>query len=163
MLDFMSLESWEHRLTLNIRSLDGIIQVLPVVLWVQFDGIYFFFFCIWNMLDVYVLFDRNLFQGTPYPQQDQNAIDAVLQFAIHKLGFKPENILLFGWSIGGYSSLVAAVQYPEIKGVVCHPKSNIEKPKQYIITNVCALCIFKKKKHDILCRCSMQHSMMFCI
>lgn len=58
------------------------------------------------------------FQGLPYPQQDQNAIDAVMQFAIHKLGFRPEEILLFGWSIGGYSSLVAATQYPDVKGVV---------------------------------------------
>lgn len=58
------------------------------------------------------------YQGTPYPRQDQNAVDAVMQFAIHKLGFLPENIILFGWSIGGYSSLVAAAQYPDIKGVV---------------------------------------------
>lgn len=57
-------------------------------------------------------------QGRPYPQQDQNAVDAVMQFAIHKLGFLPENILLFGWSIGGYSSLYAATQYPNVKGVV---------------------------------------------
>lgn len=41
-----------------------------------------------------------------------------MQFAIHKLGFQPEDIVLFGWSIGGYSSLVAAIQYPDIKGVV---------------------------------------------
>lgn len=58
------------------------------------------------------------FQGSPYPQQDQNAMDAVMQFAINKLGFLPEDIVLFGWSIGGYSSLVAAAQYPDIKGVV---------------------------------------------
>lgn len=58
------------------------------------------------------------YQGTPYPLQDQNAVDAVMQFAIHKLGFLPGNIVLFGWSIGGYSSLVAAAQYPDIKGVV---------------------------------------------
>lgn len=57
-------------------------------------------------------------QGQPYPQQDQNAIDAVIQFAIHVLGFQPDEILLFGWSIGGYSSLVGAVQYPDVKGVV---------------------------------------------
>lgn len=57
-------------------------------------------------------------QGSPYPRQDQNAIDAVMQFAINKLGFQPEDIILFGWSIGGYSSLVAAAQYPDIKGVV---------------------------------------------
>lgn len=56
--------------------------------------------------------------GEPVPQQDQNAIDAVIQFAIQKLGFAPENILLFGWSIGGFTSLWCATQYPEIRGVV---------------------------------------------
>lgn len=56
--------------------------------------------------------------GRPYPDQDQQAIDAVLQFAINELGFKPENILLYGWSIGGYSTLYAASQYPEVKGVI---------------------------------------------
>lgn len=45
-------------------------------------------------------------------------MDAVMQFAIHKLGFMPENILLFGWSIGGYSSLYAATLYPEIRGLI---------------------------------------------
>lgn len=56
--------------------------------------------------------------GTPYPDQDQNAADAVMQFAIQKLGFLPENIILFGWSIGGYSSLWLATQYQSIKGVI---------------------------------------------
>lgn len=46
------------------------------------------------------------------------AIDTVLQFAIKKLGFVPENILLFGWSIGGYATLWAAANYPDVKGVV---------------------------------------------
>jgi len=56
--------------------------------------------------------------GKPYPDEDQNAIDAIMLFGIYKLGFLPENIILFGWSIGGYSSLWAATRYPEIKGVV---------------------------------------------
>lgn len=56
--------------------------------------------------------------GEPFPSQDQNTVDAVMQFAIESLGFSPENILLFGWSIGGYSSLWLASQYPNIKGVV---------------------------------------------
>lgn len=60
----------------------------------------------------------NFLQGQPFPNQDQNAIDTVMQFAIHMLGFQPEDILLFGLSIGGYSSLVAATQYPDIRGVV---------------------------------------------
>lgn len=56
--------------------------------------------------------------GSPYPDEDQRASDAVIQFAIQKLDFTPENILLFGWSIGGYSSLWLATQYPNIKGVI---------------------------------------------
>lgn len=54
----------------------------------------------------------------PYPSQEQNAIDAVIQFAINKLGFKVENITLFGWSIGGYAVSWAAMTYPDIKSVV---------------------------------------------
>lgn len=56
--------------------------------------------------------------GMPYPDQNQNAADAVLQFSIQELGFLPENILLFGWSIGAYSSLWLSTQYPNIKGVI---------------------------------------------
>ncbi|XP_030753394.1 phosphatidylserine lipase ABHD16A [Sitophilus oryzae] len=56
--------------------------------------------------------------GMPYPSQEQNAIDTVVQFAINKLGFKVQNIIVFGWSIGGYSTSWAAMNYPEIKGVV---------------------------------------------
>lgn len=41
-----------------------------------------------------------------------------MQFAINKLGFKVDNIVLFGWSIGGYTATWAAMNYPEIKGVV---------------------------------------------
>lgn len=59
-----------------------------------------------------------MLQGRPYPDQDKNAINAVIQFAIHKLGFLPEQILMFGWSIGGYSSIYAATLYPEIKGLL---------------------------------------------
>lgn len=57
-------------------------------------------------------------QGKPYPNQEQNAIDVVMQFAINKLGFKVENIVLFGWSIGGYTATWAAMNYPGVKGVV---------------------------------------------
>lgn len=41
-----------------------------------------------------------------------------MQFAIHHLGFTPENIVLFGWSIGGYSSIYAATRFPDVKGVI---------------------------------------------
>ncbi|KAL3284192.1 hypothetical protein HHI36_018356 [Cryptolaemus montrouzieri] len=56
--------------------------------------------------------------GLPYPSQEQNAVDAVMQFAINKLGFKIENMVIFAWSIGGYSASWAAMNYPDVKGVI---------------------------------------------
>lgn len=56
--------------------------------------------------------------GAPLPDQEQNAIDAVMQYAINKLGFMPDNIALFAWSIGGYSATWAAMNYPDICFVI---------------------------------------------
>lgn len=56
--------------------------------------------------------------GLPFPQNDINAIDVVIQFAIDKLGFKLSDIILFAWSIGGFPSTWAAMQYQDIKGIV---------------------------------------------
>ena len=56
--------------------------------------------------------------GQPFPNQDKNAIEAVVQFAIYHLGFAVEDIILYGWSIGGFSTLWAASCYPDVKGVV---------------------------------------------
>ncbi|MPC84013.1 Protein ABHD16A [Portunus trituberculatus] len=67
---------------------------------------------------------KKLDQGSPYPGQEQNAVDAVMQFAIHSAGFREEDILIYGWSIGGYSSTWAAMNYPQ----VCLPSA------------VCCLC-----------------------
>ena len=57
-------------------------------------------------------------QGVPFPDAEQNAIDAVMQYAIYGLGFQPDNIILFAWSIGGYSASWAAMNYPDVKHVV---------------------------------------------
>jgi pimeloyl-ACP methyl ester carboxylesterase len=43
-----------------------------------------------------------------------------MQYAINKLGFMPDNIALFAWSIGGYSATWAAMNYPDISFVVSH-------------------------------------------
>ncbi|ELT91949.1 hypothetical protein CAPTEDRAFT_165072 [Capitella teleta] len=56
--------------------------------------------------------------GQPLPSQEQNAIDAVMQYAIHQLGFPLQNIVLFAWSIGGYTATYAAMCYPDVKHVV---------------------------------------------
>jgi len=56
--------------------------------------------------------------GRPFPDQEVEAVDAVMQFAIHKLGFKPEDILVYGWSIGGFTSSWLAMNYPDIQGLI---------------------------------------------
>ncbi|OQR72476.1 abhydrolase domain-containing protein 16A-like [Tropilaelaps mercedesae] len=56
--------------------------------------------------------------GVPFPAQEQNAIDVVMQFAIHRLGFRPENIILYAWSIGAYTASWCAMNYPDIKGLI---------------------------------------------
>lgn len=84
------------------------------ILW----GHYSFHQDCWNLIAELNLISHLFCQGKPFPDQDQNAMDAVVQFAINKLGFSPENIVMFGWSIGGYSSLWASSQFPDIKGVV---------------------------------------------
>lgn len=30
-------------------------------------------------------------------------MDVVVQFAIHRLGFQPQDIILYAWSIGGFT------------------------------------------------------------
>uniref|UniRef100_T1JHW0 Uncharacterized protein n=1 Tax=Strigamia maritima TaxID=126957 RepID=T1JHW0_STRMM len=56
--------------------------------------------------------------GVPYPNQEREAIDCVMQFAINKLGFQPSDIILFAWSIGGYTASYAAMSYPDVHAVV---------------------------------------------
>merc|ERR1712212_482836 len=56
--------------------------------------------------------------GTPFPPQETNAVDAVIQFAILKLGFTPNQIVLHGWSIGGFSASWVAMNYPDVKALV---------------------------------------------
>ncbi|CAL8077793.1 unnamed protein product [Calicophoron daubneyi] len=54
----------------------------------------------------------------PLPDKEQNAVEAVLLFAVHYLHFQLEQICLFAWSIGGYTATWAAMNYPEIGGVI---------------------------------------------
>ncbi|XP_046844487.1 phosphatidylserine lipase ABHD16A-like isoform X2 [Xenia sp. Carnegie-2017] len=56
--------------------------------------------------------------GLPYPIAEQNAIDVVMKYAMNRLGFPVENIVLFAWSIGGYSSSWLAMMYPDVKALI---------------------------------------------
>lgn len=56
--------------------------------------------------------------GSPYPQNEINAFDAVINFAVSRLDFRLEQIYIFAWSIGGFPAAWAASAYPELKGVI---------------------------------------------
>lgn len=56
--------------------------------------------------------------GNPYINEEENAINTVMEFAIQRLEFPPSDIILFGWSIGGYSSSWAAAAYPSVRAVI---------------------------------------------
>ena len=46
-----------------------------------------------------------LSQGLPFPDQEFNAADVVVRYAVTELGFAFEDIILYAWSIGNPASL----------------------------------------------------------
>jgi pimeloyl-ACP methyl ester carboxylesterase len=56
--------------------------------------------------------------GFPHPENEVNAVDTVMKFAIERLGYKQSNIIVFAWSIGGYPASWVTMNYPEIRGVI---------------------------------------------
>ncbi|XP_062977140.1 protein ABHD16B-like [Elgaria multicarinata webbii] len=56
--------------------------------------------------------------GKPYPQNDINAMDVVVQYAIHRLNFTLPEIAIYGYSLGSYTAAWAAMTYPELGALV---------------------------------------------
>ncbi|XP_069491220.1 phosphatidylserine lipase ABHD16A [Ambystoma mexicanum] len=56
--------------------------------------------------------------GVPFPQNEANAMDVVIQYALSRLGFLIEDIVIYAWSIGGFTATWAAMSYPEISALV---------------------------------------------
>ncbi|XP_057289724.1 phosphatidylserine lipase ABHD16A-like isoform X1 [Hydractinia symbiolongicarpus] len=56
--------------------------------------------------------------GLPFPNSEEHAIDVVVQYAVTRLGFRVDNIIMFAWSIGGYTAAYAAMMYPDIKALI---------------------------------------------
>lgn len=56
--------------------------------------------------------------GQPYPENDANAVEVVIQYATRRLGFKLQDIIVYGWSLGGYSATWAAMNYPLLGSLV---------------------------------------------
>lgn len=71
-----------------------------------------------------------MIQGLPYPAQEQNGIDSVMSFAINRLGFSENQIILYGWSIGGYTATWAAMNYPSVSSVVLNSFDVLNKKEK---------------------------------
>lgn len=56
--------------------------------------------------------------GTPFAEADAQAIEAVYQYAVEKLGFAPKDIIIYGWSIGGFASSYIASAHPDIGSLI---------------------------------------------
>ena len=54
--------------------------------------------------------------GTPTPDSEAAAIDAMLEFAQDSLGYAIDDIFLHGWSIGGFATSWAAMNHQGIRG-----------------------------------------------
>eukprot|EP00124_Ichthyophonus_hoferi_P001724 Ihof_evm7s98 gene=Ihof_evmTU7s98 len=57
-------------------------------------------------------------EGMPYPENEANAIVAVIKYAIDILGFPMEDIMIFSWSIGCYAASRAGAHFPNLGGLV---------------------------------------------
>ncbi|XP_054837371.1 protein ABHD16B-like [Eublepharis macularius] len=56
--------------------------------------------------------------GKPYPKNDINAMEVVLQYAIHRLNFSLPDIAIYGYSLGSYTATWAAMSYPELGALI---------------------------------------------
>ncbi|XP_046924915.1 protein ABHD16B [Lynx rufus] len=56
--------------------------------------------------------------GAPFPQHDANAVDVVVKYALHRLRFPPAHVVVYGWSIGGFTATWATMTYPELGALV---------------------------------------------
>lgn len=57
-------------------------------------------------------------QGTPYPTTELTAALGVMDYAVNVLGFKESEIMVYGWSIGGFPATYVARTFPNIRGLV---------------------------------------------
>lgn len=56
--------------------------------------------------------------GVPYPDQEVAAVDVVVKFAMDRLQFAPSQIIIYGWSIGGFTASWACMRHPNVHGLV---------------------------------------------
>eukprot|EP01134_Creolimax_fragrantissima_P001163 CFRG1163T1 len=57
-------------------------------------------------------------EGMPYPENDAGAVASIIEFALVQLGWDESDIIIYAWSIGGYSASRAVSEYPRVKGLI---------------------------------------------
>ncbi|GAB0201598.1 phosphatidylserine lipase ABHD16A [Grus japonensis] len=56
--------------------------------------------------------------GVPLPQSEANAMDVVMRYALQRLRFAPRDVVIYAWSIGGFTATWAAMSYPDLGALV---------------------------------------------
>ena len=88
--------------------------------------------------------------GFPYDATEMEAVDAVYHYAIDKLGYASEDIIAFGWSIGGFPASYLAREYPTIGGLIIDASfAHLTQIAAALLpANICTpviICIFSLK------------------
>lgn len=52
--------------------------------------------------------------GAPFPQHNASAMDVAVKDALHGLHFPPAHVVVYGWSIGGFTATWATMMYLEL-------------------------------------------------
>eukprot|EP00116_Pleurobrachia_bachei_P003608 sb/3463870/ len=56
--------------------------------------------------------------GIPFDTAEMNSIEAVYEYATTELGFSDHNIIVYGWSIGGFPTAYIAHAHPNISSAI---------------------------------------------
>src|SRR5262245_23116697 len=56
--------------------------------------------------------------GSPWPSEEAAAIDVVVQFACNHLGWNEGDVVMYGWSIGGFTATWVGMNYRNIRALV---------------------------------------------
>ncbi|MES1902652.1 MAG: Protein abhd16a, partial [Paramarteilia canceri] len=68
-----------------------------------------------------IMFNRpgyGMSTGKPIPLNEMNSVKAIMEFVVNNLGYNQKSVILYGWSIGGFSASIASHLYPDVYGII---------------------------------------------
>ncbi|XP_001375749.1 protein ABHD16B [Monodelphis domestica] len=78
--------------------------------------------------------------GVPSPQNDANAMDVVVKYALYRLRFSPEQIVIYGWSLGTFTATWATMTYPQLGALILDAPFDDLMPLALALKLVPAFC-----------------------